>query len=128
VKQILLVEDREDDILLARLMIKRIRADAEIAVARDGEEALALLSGTPSGHFNLVLLDIKLSGIDGFSVLRHIRANKHLSGLSVCMLTSSPCAEDITEAENLSADLYLTKPLGIKDFEVVIRGVLDRFL
>lgn len=109
-------------------MIKRIRTDAEITVSRDGEEALTLLGDTPSGHFKLVLLDIKLSGIDGFSVLRYIRANKHLSGLSVCMLTSSPCAEDIKEAKNLSADLYLTKPLGIKDFEVVMRGVLDRFL
>jgi DNA-binding response OmpR family regulator len=128
VKKILLVEDREDDILLARVVINRIRADVEISVARDGEEALTLLGGTPSGHFNLVLLDINLSGMDGFSVLRHIRAYKHLSGLSVCMLTTSPCAEDITEAENLSADLYLTKPLGIKDFEVIMQGVLDRFL
>jgi two-component system, response regulator len=128
VKRILLVEDREDDIVLALRVIRKILGECDIAVARNGEEALALLFNGHSDPFDLVFLDIQLPGVDGLSILGRIREDARLAKQPVIMLTTSSNNEDVAKADSLGADYYFVKPLGFREFEAEMAAVLKMFL
>src|SRR3954463_12605523 len=102
---ILLVEDRGDDILLIQRAFKRAEIHTAIQVVRDGEEAIAYLSGV--GQYSnraeyplpwLVLLDLKMPGMDGFEVLKWIRRDRGCASLIVVVLTSSDHIKDVNQA------------------------------
>src|SRR4051812_1992352 len=118
---ILIVEDREDDILLMQKAFERAKVTAAFQIVRDGEEAIAYLSGL--GKFSnreeyplpwLVLLDLKMPGVDGFEVLEWIRRQEGLASLVVVVLTSSDQLRDVNRAYGLGANSFMVKPL---DFE-----------
>ena len=69
--KILIVDDDPDLLLLLNKMLKRI--GAETVMAENGESGLALLKAQ---HFDLLVLDLMLPDIDGYEVLKRIRANK----------------------------------------------------
>jgi CheY-like chemotaxis protein len=119
---ILLVEDREDDILVLRKAFERAAAQTALQVARDGEEAIWYLSGT--GKYSnraeyplpsLVLLDLRMPRVDGFEVLRWIRNQSGLAALIVIVLSSSEQTKDINHAYKLGANSYMVKSLEFKD-------------
>ena len=121
---ILLAEDREDDILLIRQAFLKGGIDVPLFVVRDGEETVAYLKG--DGKFSnreeyplpsLLLLDLKMPRMDGFEVLKWIRAQPGLSTLRVVVLTSSERIRDVNIAYNLGANSFLVKPM---DFEHVV--------
>jgi CheY-like chemotaxis protein len=118
---ILLVEDREDDILVIQKAFERAKIPTAIQVARDGEEAISYLSGE-NEYSNrteyplpwLVLLDLKMPRMDGFEVLRWIRNQPGFKSIVVVVLTSSEQIKDVNEAYALGANSFMVKPL---DFE-----------
>ena len=65
----------------------------------------------------LILLDIKLPGIDGIEVLKRIKEDPDLKRIPVIMLTTSEREQDIARSYNHYANSYLTKPVGFKEFE-----------
>src|SRR4051812_3935888 len=92
---VLLVEDSEDDILIIRKAFQKAGIPNPMHVVRNGEEAIAYLSGTGKYALRdeyplpaLVLLDLKLPRIDGFEVLRWIRQTSGMTALRVVVLTS----------------------------------------
>lgn len=124
---ILLVEDNPDDEALTLRALKKNNISNEIVVARDGVEALDFLFGTGayagrdvSALPELVLLDLKLPKIDGFEVLKKLRADPRTSLLPVVILTSSKEQKDIVEGYGLGANSYVRKPV---DFEQFVEGV-----
>lgn len=113
--RILVVDDYE---LNRDMLVKWIERKGHHAVAADGAEtALAQLE---SESFDLVLLDIMMPGVDGFEVLRRIRARKSLMELPIIMVTAKDQPEDIVRALELGANDYITKPL---EFSVVLARV-----
>src|SRR5215471_9544538 len=93
---ILIVEDREDDIILMRRAFEKASLGNPIQIVCNGEEAVAYLSG--EGKFanraeyplpSLVLLDLKLPGMGGFDVLSCVRRQESICGLPVVVLTAS---------------------------------------
>jgi CheY-like chemotaxis protein len=127
-KKILLVEDREDEILMAERTIKKLLRDCELSVARDGVEALNFINGDKGRQFDLVLLDLQLPRLDGLQVLRCIREDESTAGMTVVILTTSSSKTDMGQASALKADLYVTKSLGIKEFEGQLKMIFDRFI
>jgi CheY-like chemotaxis protein len=118
-----LVEDREDDVVLLRRSFEKAAIANPVQVVKDGEDAIAYLSGT--GRFSarkefplpeLVLLDLKLPKLDGFEVLRWIRTQPALSGLRVVVLTSSNNLRDMNLAYALGANSFLVKPTDLKEY------------
>jgi CheY-like chemotaxis protein len=120
---ILVIEDSSADILLVRRAFSQAKLTNPLQVVTNGEEAIAYLSGT--GKYEnrtefplptLVLLDLKMPGIDGFEVLAWIRKNPNLRGLRVVVLTSSDDTKDVNRACQLGANSFLVKPLDFGKF------------
>src|SRR5437773_1951820 len=121
---ILLVEDREDDILLIRRAFRKGYINNPLQVVRDGDEAIAYLSG--EGKYSnraeyplpdLILLDLKMPRIDGFEVLHWIRRQSSFASIRIVVLTSSDAISDVNRAYALGANSFMVKPL---DFQNVI--------
>src|SRR5947208_2771680 len=111
---ILLVEDSEDDVLIIRKAFRSAGIPNPLHVVRDGEGAIAYLAG--EGRFSvrdeyplpaLILLDLKLPGMDGFEILRWIRQSPGLSSLRVVVLTSSENIRDVNAAYALGANSFM---------------------
>jgi two-component system response regulator len=119
-KSILLVEDNPDDADLTVRAFRHANVGQEIRVSRDGVEALGALFGSsvdPSPVLPaLVLLDLKLPGLDGFSVLERIRADPRTRFLPVVILTSSTELGDLVNGYRLGANSYVRKPVSFGDF------------
>jgi len=120
---ILLVEDRDDDVLILRRSFQQAGIANPMQIVKDGEEAVAYLSGT--GKYaerkefplpDLVLLDLKLPRLDGFEVLRWVRTQPALSGLRVVVLSSSENIRDVNLAYALGANSFLVKPTDLKEY------------
>jgi two-component system response regulator len=127
-KLILLVEDNSSDEKLALLAFKRAGVPCEIAVARDGAEALDYLFATgkhegrdPRVQPALILLDLKMPRIGGLEVLRRIRAAPETRLLPVVVLTASREDEDLISAYSLGANAYLRKPVDFAEFSEAAR-------
>src|SRR5437867_685752 len=114
---VLLAEDDPDDVLLTQIAFERARLANPLAIIRDGEEAIAYLSG--QGHFAdrvrypfpiLLLLDLKMPKLDGFQVLEWLRSRDNMPHVPVAVMTSSDYDPDISPAYSLGADSYLIKP------------------
>ena len=113
--KIILVEDNPDDERLTLRALRKANVANEILVARNGEEALAMVFNAdplPS----VILLDLKLPKISGLEVLRQIRANDRTRFLPVVVLTSSSEDRDIIESYNLGANSYVCKPVEFDRF------------
>jgi len=104
--KILLVDDEKE---FVETLSERIRMrDHKSDVALDGEEALKLMDDDLP---DVVVLDLKMPGIDGMEVLRRIR--KAYPNVQVIMLTGHGSDKDEKEARNLGAFEYLQKPVEI---------------
>jgi two-component system, response regulator len=126
-KLVLLVEDNEDDELMTMETLKTSSTEVEIAVARDGEEALDwLFSRGEHAERNtvrqpdLVLLDIRLPKRSGLEVLAAIRADPPTRRLPVVMLTSSNEITDVQRAYDLYTNSYVSKPVRHDEFVRVV--------
>src|SRR6516164_7091600 len=132
---ILLVDDREEDVLLIRRAFNKARVVNRVEVAWSGEEAIAYLSG--SGKFAnraeypvpvLVLLDIKMPGVDGLEVLKWIRRVSLYPTLRVVMLTSSELMRDVNSAYELGANSFLVKPVDFERFVEISQALSGYWL
>jgi len=122
-KTILLVEDNPDDEALTLRALRKHKIVNEIVVTHDGVEALDYLSGTGKHAGRpvmdlpaVVLLDLNLPKVDGFEVLRRIRANPRTKLLPVVILTSSKEERDMVNGYGLGANSYVRKPVDFEQF------------
>jgi len=127
---ILLVEDNRMDVELTLDAFKEAKLLNPIHVSPNGEDALEYLFGR--GKYadraahpmpNLVLLDLKLPGIDGFEVLRQVKATPILKRLPVVILTSSKEEGDRALSYDIGANSYLVKPVSFEGFLAVVREI-----
>jgi two-component system response regulator len=126
---ILLVEDNADDEALTMRALSKNNITNQIVVARDGVEALDYLFGTgpyagrdTSEQPQLILLDLKLPKVDGFEVLKRLRADARTKLLAVVILTSSKEQQDVLSGYGLGANSYIRKPV---DFQQFVDAVLQ---
>lgn len=123
---ILLIEDNASDEALTLRALKRAKIGNEVAVVRDGAEAIEYLLGPDTNGRNrglpqLVLLDLKLPKIDGLEVLRRIRGAERTKALPVVIFTSSREDRDIIEGYRLGANSYIRKPIDFAEFAEAVR-------
>ncbi len=111
--EILLVEDNPDDIALARRVFRQFDMEETLAVVRDGEEALRFLFSSTSGDLlhqpKVILLDLKLPGVDGRGILQRLRADERTRLIPVVIVSSSARPVDIESCYRLGANSYIAK-------------------
>jgi len=127
---ILLVEDEEAHAELTKRAIRKAGNANRVDIVYDGEQALDYLFNSKKFTDKdkcpvpgLILLDIKLPGIDGIDVLKSIKEDPDLKRIPVIMLTTSEREEDVARSYEHYANSYLTKPVGFNEFEEKIRQI-----
>jgi CheY-like chemotaxis protein len=93
------------------------------ACVRHGEEAEPLAL---DAHPDLVLLDIRLPGIDGFEVARRLRANRRTASVPILMLTDLQDRNDRLKGLEVGVDDYIGKPFDLQEIGLRVRNAVDR--
>ena len=125
--QILLVEDSEEDAMLAQEALIDAKVAAELHVVRDGEAAMAFVrqegefADAPRPH--LVLLDLNLPRKDGREVLSEIKGDPDLRQLPVVVLTTSSSDRDLLHAYDTHANAYVRKPVNFDQLVQILRAI-----
>jgi DNA-binding response OmpR family regulator len=118
--RILVIEDNRDILanILDYLQLKGFSVDC----AQDGLSGLHLAS---TGHYDLIVLDIMLPGIDGFQVCKRLREDGH-NEVPILMLTARDALDDRLHGLNVGADDYLIKPFALSELVARIEAILRR--
>ena len=116
--RILLAEDEAPLRNLVRMSLESI--GHQVTAVSDGEEALTSFR---DGQFDLVILDVMMPRIDGFTVCEEIR--KH-SDVPIIMLTALGSTDDLVKGFELGADDYITKPFTFKEVQARVHAILRR--
>jgi len=112
----------EDDARLAHQLKKGMEEQGHVvAVELDGT---AGLETARHGEFDVLVLDVMLPGLDGFSIVRRLRAAKHVT--PILLLTARDTADDIVTGLDAGADDYLTKPFSFKVLLARLRALSRR--
>ena len=129
-KSILLVEDNPDDADLILRALRTGRISGEVVIAHDGVEALDYLFGTGAYAGRdlrvmpaCLLLNLRLPKLDGFEVLRRLRADPRTRLIPTVVLTSSCEPQDVWAAYRLGASSYICKPVSFSLFADAVRQV-----
>ncbi len=129
IKRILLVEDDPKDIELTLAAREEYNLANEIAVVRDGVEALDYLfrrgsfESRPDGNPVVILLDLKMPRLDGLQVLKHLKTSDQLRTIPVVILTSSREDRDLDECYKLGVNSYVVKPVRFAEFVEVVKKI-----
>jgi len=113
VKNILLVEDNFDERLQVQRLLKKTNMDVDLLIAKDGQEAVDLLSACKDTDLpEFVLLDLKMPKMDGHEVLKWIRQNQSTQFLPVIMFSCSDDEQDIAYSYQLGVNSYVRKQVN----------------
>lgn len=118
-KRILVIEDERDIAELIRLHLADL--DFSVTVSCDGNTGLRKAS---TGSWDLIILDLRLPGIDGLEICRRIRQNS--SSVPVLMLTSKSSELDRVVGLEIGADDYVTKPFSVLELMARVKAILRR--
>jgi len=125
--EILLVEDNPGDERLTREALKEGKVYSNMHWVKDGVEAMQFLRRegkfTGAVHPDIILLDLNLPKKDGREVLQEIKSDEHLRRIPVVVLTTSKAEEDVLRSYNLHANCYVTKPVDLEKFIVVVKSI-----
>jgi len=124
---ILLVEDNPGDERLTREALKEGKVYNNLYWARDGIEALDFLKRrgkhAAAPRPDIILLDLNLPKKDGREVLSEIKRDEELKRIPIVILTTSKAEEDVMRTYNLHANCYVTKPVDLEKFIVVVKSI-----
>jgi len=118
-KSVLIVDDEKNIRLTLSQALEVL--EVETATAADGEEALARLK---EKEFSLILLDLKMPGMDGMEVLRQV--SKIRPDIRIIILTAYGTVESAVEAMKLGAADFIQKPFAAEEIRGLVSRVLDR--
>src|ERR1700730_6575513 len=117
--KILVIDDEADMRFAVRMLLER--SGHSVVEAENGESALARID---EGRPDLVLLDMRLPGMDGIQILQKIREKQ--KDLPIIMVTGYGNVELAEQAIQLGADHYLSKPFHNKELIEVIQQILEK--
>jgi DNA-binding response OmpR family regulator len=118
-KKILIVDDEPNIVISLEFLMKK--EGFEVAVAVDGDEALAKVA---SFNPDLVLLDVMMPKKSGFEVCETLRADPERAGLRIIMLTAKGRDTEVAKGIAMGANAYITKPFSTKDLVVRVKEIL----
>jgi CheY-like chemotaxis protein len=109
-KRILVVEDNSDNRILITDVLNSL--DYEVIVAVDGEEGIEMAS---SEKPDLILMDLSLPKMDGWTATKHIKDNTDLKHIPIIALTAHAMVGDRERAIEAGCDDYISKPIDLRE-------------
>jgi DNA-binding response OmpR family regulator len=119
--KVLLVDD--DDMLRKMTEILLSKQGFEVVAAENGEKAMQQLKVI---HPDVILMDVMMPDMDGFSVCREIKANPVTAGIPIVMLTALDNPENKVKGFEGGADDYISKPFEIAELTAKIKAITNR--
>ncbi len=118
---VLIIED-EDDI---RNLVSRVLGleGYRVFVAETGEDGLRLAR---DNEISLLILDLRLPGIDGWTVIEEMKRDASLSEVPIVLFTASVNATEWAKAQKLANTCYLAKPVNVADLKRLVKSILSR--
>ena len=117
---VLIVEDIEDNLILIKNLLEM--ADYRVVEARDGREALAQAQAY---HPDLILLDMSLPAIDGWTVARTLRQLPDFRSTLIVALTAHAMQGDREKTLDAGCDEFMTKPIDVPSFVPAVTKMLE---
>ncbi len=124
-RRILMIEDDREMVTLGKLILER--EGYEVLAASGGAEGLELLR-QEDGDVDLLLLDIMMTGMDGWQVLTEVKADEELRHIPVIMLTARHYLEDEEKTATYADKFehYVVKPFVVRDLLAKIAEVINQ--
>ena len=120
-KKVLIVDDEPNIVISLEFLVKK--EGFTVAVAADGEEALAKVAEFSP---DLILLDVMMPKKSGFEVCEALRADPERSGLKIIMLTAKGRDTEVAKGLALGADANMTKPFSTRELVDKVRSMLEQ--
>ncbi len=118
---ILLVEDNPGDVMLLETAFAAVGHRVELQVASTVRTALGALA---ERRYDLVVIDIRLAGADGWEVLEALSSDERYAGVRTAVLTSSSRGDDRGRARALGTEHYFIKPMGMDGYAQIVDALL----
>ncbi len=119
-KNILVVDDNSSVQRVLNYTLSR--AGYQVVAIGDGAQALAHLQ---NNKIDLAIIDLAMPGMDGLTLLKHLRADIKLHDIPIVMLTASGMDQDRIAARQAGADAFLTKPASSRELLETVGGLLQ---
>lgn len=119
--QILIVEDNEDNQDLMRFLLER--AGYEVKTVENAREGIEVARQNPP---DIILMDLSLPELDGWSAAREIKADPILANIPLIAVTAHTLAGDRRKALEAGFDTYISKPINIHMFDITVGKVLEQ--
>ena len=123
-KRVLLVEDNEMNREIACVLIEEMGAQVE--EARDGAEAVQMMSDSADGHYDMIFMDIQMPVMDGYEAAKEIRSLKRPDALKIPIvaMTANAFEEDVRIALDAGMNEHFAKPIDVRKLEVLLHRYL----
>lgn len=125
--EVLLIEDDPQDVEITREVMEMSKVKLKVNVVGNGAEGLAYLrKQSPYEDKNLpdlILLDLNMPKMNGREFLKEMKQDNTINMVPVVVLTTSKAEEDIVKSYKLGASCYVTKPVGLDQFQKVVQAV-----
>jgi two-component system chemotaxis response regulator CheY len=115
-----------DDFSAMRRIMRNLLKDLGYHNADEAENGSTALQKLKSGRFDFVVSDVNMPNMDGFELLKTIRADNNLKALPVLLVTAEARREDIISAAQAGADGYIVKPFTKATLEEKLNKILAR--
>lgn len=124
IKNVLLAEDDEEDVFLFKSVLSELNQDIIVTVATDGNFLMTFLNQAfPLPE--MIFLDLNMPCKNGFECLSEIRGNEKWNSIKIVILSTSSQPQQIANAYNGGADLYLAKPNSYTQFKNMMEKCLS---
>jgi DNA-binding response OmpR family regulator len=125
--RIVIAEDSLPDVILVKETLRAAGIDGELTVFPNGEDCARYLTANAERP-DAIIVDLKLPRVDGFELLRALRADRRYDSVPVAVLTSSRLAEDKRRSLELGANAFITKPSKLDEFLETVGCGIRRLL
>ena len=119
-----------DDIEVNRIILLKILGSlgAVCDSASNGQEAVDKFEASQPGDYDLILMDVQMPVMDGYTATRTIRASSHPSAgsLPIIAMTANAFVDDVREAIESGMDAHIAKPVQLENLKTTIQQVLDK--
>ena len=124
IKNVVLAEDDEEDVLLFNTVLSELNKEIIVSVATDGNELITFLKQATTLP-EMIFLDLNMPYKNGFECLTEIRGNEKWNNIKIVILSTSSQPQQIETAYKGGADLYLAKPVSYTQFKNMLEKCLN---